>query len=85
MESNTKSESPAARGLRSQLGATRQYVLYTSLQMSNWEAPNVTEQMEMAQTRKAVESAASEITGFLEGDWKVFKESVQGMELRVME
>ncbi|MEM8893910.1 MAG: hypothetical protein AAGC88_04975 [Bacteroidota bacterium] len=69
----------------SRLGATRQYVLSTAIQMSNWEAPNATEKMEMAHTRKALASAATEINGFLDGDWKAFRESVQEMELRVME
>ena len=39
----------------------------------------------MAHTRAAVESAATEINGFLESDWKSFKDNVQGLELKVME
>ncbi|MEQ9298060.1 MAG: hypothetical protein RIF33_05845 [Cyclobacteriaceae bacterium] len=66
MESIAESKSSTARV--SQLSATRQYVLLfsTSLQMSNWEAPNATEKMEMANTRKAINSGTTEINGFSE-------------------
>ena len=68
----------------SRLGQTRNYVLSTSIQMSNWEAPNETEQLEMAQTKAEVEKVSQAVDQFDKEVWQPFKEKVNGLDLELL-